>query len=526
MKQVIGYSIDREVGIFNSLGESQHEEPYLDFLLDRYNEDTIKVLASLDDDVANLLALLELKSWELVKLYEKERVYIAPYIIKYFPNKMFSISKGFGKLRPFCVLSDASQYNKELDKPSNRHDKVYHQTRAMKAEFAGREAYQVFTKLGTEPTNLISPINAYKDKFKQLDLPELYDVPKEAQQLAYKCCHGSWLECFQRGYFDKVYDYDQISAYPYQASKLLDLRLGKWEHTSNYVATANYGYCQGIANIKANFSPITYETDGSRHFTPTREFETCLTKGKIDVITARGLGSFKILDGWWWTARGEDYPMKEEILKLFELKEQASGMEKEIIKRIMSGGFYGKFLQVFRNQPAQSFCAPWAAEIENNTDLDVYNMIVGSGLEDSLVHIAVDGFASTRPVSNIKNKEIGSWRLSNTGRAIIVSSGLVALEKRKTYGDFSIGYKKLRRLIEQEPEARSYKVDTLSTVTLGEAIQQQRLEDLGRVESVSRTIDLYEQKRVYFESPKTGKDLLARSYQSIPYPVEMLRKLI
>lgn len=538
MKQIIGYSVDREAGIFNSLGESQQEEHYLDFLLDKYDEDVIKVLASLDDDVANLLLLLKLESWELVKLYEKEKLYLAPYTIKYFPNKMFSISKGFGKTRPFCVLSDASQYNKELDKPANRHDKVYHQTRAMKAEFAGREAYKVFIKLGTEPSNLISPINAYKDKFKLLDLPELYDIPKEAQQLAYKCCHGSWLECFQRGHFDEVYDYDQVSAYPYQASKLLDLRLGEWKHTSDYVATANYGYCKGVANIKANFSPITYETDGSRNFTPTREFETCLTKGKIDTITARGLGNFKILDGWWWTAKGESYPMKEEIHKLFELKEQAIGMEKEIIKRIMSGGFYGKFLQVFRNEPAQSFCAPWAAEIENNTDLDVYNYIMDNGLEDSLVHIAVDGFVSTKPLIITHEgymgegmaashfDRIGDWRLSNTSKAIVVSSGLVALEKRETYGDFSIGYEKLRRLIEQEPEARSYKVNTLSTVTLGEAIQQKRLEDLGKVESVNRTIDLYEQKRVYFESPKIGKDLLAKNYQSIPYPAEMLKKLL
>ena len=65
----------------------------------------------------------------------------------------------------------------------------------------------------------------------------------------------------------------------------------------------------------------------------------------------------------------------------------------------------------------------------------------------------------------------------------------------------------------------------LSPVTLRRAVQENKLDKLGALEDITKTVDVaYELKRAYRESPKTGGELLSGQYKSTPWDISVVSK--
>ncbi len=523
--EIIAYTIDRETGICNSLGEHKTEPSYLEFLLHPYKE-TIKVFSHLDADVARLLALIDLTPKELEKLAKTGGIYIntneatLPYIIRYIPGKWFSIDKGYGKGHLYAGFSDMSQYKEPNDFSLS--------TRAKAAQYVGEQVYQAFVELGFSPKNLISPTNVYrKEVIDKLDLPSCDDVPIEALEIAYECCKGSWVEAFQIGAWDKVYDYDINSAYPYWASLLLDLRQGEWRQSSKYQKEANYGYCRCEVMIDTDFSPILLSLD-ENSYTPKGVFETSLTKKQIDFINHWNLGYATILDGWWWFGNGVNIlPLDAEIKKLYKEKQGSTGIKKGIIKRIMAGSFYGLWLETRGGEFGEHFLSPWSAEIETRTQLQIAETCLRNKVVP--LHVAVDGIITDKPIDlgddYTQDIEMGNWRLEHYGKCIIASSGLASIDAKNGTGDFSVKYDWLNWEIGNNPKARSYQMKKQSVLTLAQARNQRRLMDVGKTEEITRTVSFGDNKRLYEKMPKNFGELAQEQYRSEAWTADMLKIL-
>jgi hypothetical protein len=398
MKKVIVYQVD-DKGIHNNLGEYKLLPNYLDFLLQN-SKDTVKLFANLDDDVSKLLRLLKLSDTQLYDLATAKACMVDKfYKLMYIPGKWFSIDKGYGRTKEWTGFSDLVQYDSLGVIDSN--DIKYYGVLA-------EEVYQSFVELGFNPNNLISPANVYrKEVLSQLDLPRFDDIPSEAMTVAYECCKGSWIESFAIGKFDKVYDYDINSAFPHQASNLLDLRLGTWKQSKEYQKEATYGYCRCEVNIESDFSPIIKCYD-DRNYTPKGVFETSLTKAEIDFIEEWGLGFVTIVDGWWWLYNSSlsvnpdiikrEFPFKEAIDKLYKQKQESTGIKRDIVKRIMAGSFYGIFIEIRDTEFGEFFMAPYAAEIESRTRLSIAEFILKNHAEKHILSIAVDGVVLDIPL--------------------------------------------------------------------------------------------------------------------------------
>ena len=372
---------------------------------------------------------------------------------------------------------------------------------------------------------MISPIRAYEDRvLSKMSLPKLSDIPEYAGFYAYQCCTGNWLEAFQIGYWDKVYDYDMNSAYPAQLRNLVDLRNGSWIQSDKYVPEALYGYCNGVVNMSAKFHPVVFRV-GDRNelpsnYTPTGSWETCLNKGLIDYIVKRNLGSYEIKDGWWWIPKGELVFLFRKIIDgLYLAKESASDnyIKKEQIKRIMSG-IYGKLLEGRNNEFGEMFNPVYGAEVEIGTRIEVSEFVVKNKLD--VVHIAVDGVVSSNE-AKVESNGIGSWRLSNTSPCICAGTGSVALMDDIT-GDFHLSYLRLEELIKNNPMAKEYKFAKKVPVTVAESINGY-WDKLGSLREIFKYVNIGEvDKRCYKEKPHNGKELLARSYQSEPWDVSLI----
>jgi hypothetical protein len=379
--QILGYHLDRDSrAIVTSNGDICKEPPYIEFLLKE--KDTLRICYHLDFMVSNLCSILKISNANLLKLYETSELKLSGYKFKYVPKKFFSIEKE----DKFVVMADASQYMERWDLVGDPLNK------AKEACKLGGQVYNALSKLGLHPKTLVSPISAFdKEIFSKLNLPDFADIPPEASEYAYNCCHGPWVSAFQVGKWDKVYDLDIVSAYPFQLTKCIDTRLGTWIKTDKWQEDAYYGYAKGIVNITSDFSPIIYSKTNEVSYTPKGEWETFLNKKEIEFIKKYGIGDFQLDEAWWFFPEKINYPLKKIIEWLYTKKETAKGMERKIVKRIMSG-MWGRCLQVdFGETAGEYFNAPWGCEVEVGTRLAVARFILDNNLVDHVIHIAVDG---------------------------------------------------------------------------------------------------------------------------------------
>lgn len=519
----VGFHVDRESGIYCSNGKHCTQPPYLEFLLE--NKGDINVLGNLDADVAGLLGLLGLTPKELQKLHENESLYIAPYTLKYFPEKTFGLTYGGGAGREFMNFCDGGQYSEGLRRVEDRHDDAHGFSRAYMARGAALEAYEALVELGFSPKNLISPANVFRKEWYDtglIDLPSITDVARdETLKIADECCVGNWLETFQMGHWNNVWDYDISTAYAGQASKLLHLADGYWIQSDEYQPDAVYGYVRAEVMIDAPFSPILYRVEENRTYSPTGIREACLTKNALDFIQRWKQGYATILEGHWWFPKNEPRrPLEKVVSWLHREKQKATGMKREVVKRLLAGSFYGLFIEL-REEAGRYFMPCYGAEIETNTRLKVAELCLRNSITP--IAVIVDGVITDQPlVTPEKGNKLGEWRLNQMGRCLSLGTGMTVVEGKKGEGDLSIDYQTLRALIEENPDASEWSVQTQSVVTLGKAMIEKRLGDVGKVEKAVRTVSLLEAKRDYPRAPRRGRGVLRGKYSSRPWSVGML----
>ncbi len=522
--RIVGYHASNRI-IANSDGEFATETPYLDFLLEP-KPDSIKVFYHIGYNVANVLAMIDITKEEAKKLHDTEELYLSPYKLKYAPNKFFNISKGFYKGNPYATFCDMNQYSSaRLDDDDTP---AMCLVKAIAAKKTGEQVYNALCLIGLHPTTIASPVRAYeKEVLDKMNLPTVDDMPEDAGEYAYMCCKGNWLEAFQLGHWERAWDYDINSAYPAELAKLPDLRVGEWQHTDSFYEDGLLGYYKGKVTIKAPFSPIIYTKEGKGsgdlNYTPVGTWDTYLTRQEIDFIYKWNLGTFEVEDGWYWELTKDRKNLLEGTIEwLHQQKEAAEGLEKEVIKRVMSG-IYGKFLETWGGNFGQKFNPVYGAEVEVNSRLAVAEFAIQNGLEH-IIHIAVDGVILDKSVE-LSEVGIGTWKSSGCSPCFVAETGQVAIKDREGVGDFSLSYDWLKYQILLKPEASGYTMRKQSPVTLAVALNG-NWEKLGQLHETTRTVDISnEMKRAYKEKPKNGQELLSKKYRSEPWDTSLVSKL-
>jgi hypothetical protein len=127
--------------------------------------------------------------------------------------------------------------------------------------------------------------------------------------------------------------------------------------------------------------------------------------------------------------------------------------------------------------------------------------------------------------------EMGSWKLSSVGKAIIISSGVVAVEAKdpEQVADFSLRFWEIKKMLEQNPKATEYQMKKQSYMGLIRAVHDGKLDELGSIFEEIRTIRVTDEdkKRDYMLTPytalpKNGGDLLKRKWKSKPRDISQV----
>lgn len=113
---------------------------------------------------------------------------------------------------------------------------------------------------------------------------------------------------------------------------------------------------------------------------------------------------------------------------------------------------------------------------------------------------------------------IGQWRLSYVGEALIVSSGLVFTNLTRPKG---LDLATVLVMIREHPNRNYYERTLRRRLTLGDALAQDRLEDIGKEMDFSVSLNLIapNHDRDFKRLPQSGQQLLSKKYRSKPIKV-------
>ena len=505
--RIIGYHIQDNQAV-NSEGEASGPDIMSFLLADK--PDSIKVFYNLDWAVARIIYFLEVPRPLIQKLWNTGRLYWRGYSIFFVPHRYINIQ--YGQHWGETNFSDIFQYDNDLPFEVEPLDA------AKCAAEIGQEVYEAMKMIGLEPTTLSSPVSAFqKQILATLDLPTWEDTPAEVLVYANRCLHGGWQECYKKGHFKQVWDYDLTSAYSYFTSQLIDFRYGRWEKARQFYSKLPFGFYRGTIKSTADFHPFIYETK-KEQLTPIGTWnEDYRQVSEIKHLYDFDRGQFKIDDGWVWHPDKIVMPLKQDMETLAEWKQKLpKGLKREIVKRIMNGT-WGKTGEVFHGGGFGKMYNPvWAASIEPGPRLEVSKFIISNKAENNVISIAVDGTMLSKEVHIPDSEDMGDWRFNMSAPAYAISSGISCIKGKQGHGAFCLNYDWLSSQIASHPDADHYSMSKQTPVTIGYALAKNKLDKLGELETTERSVIIgYETKRLFRGTPHTGRDLATRRYDSV-----------
>lgn len=242
---------------------------------------------------------------------------------------------------------------------------------------------------------------------------------------------GGRIELIQYGYHDKgIYTYDINSAYPSAMLELPSMTDGHWEKVTAFVP-GSFGIWYVEYNNDSRrdfpFHPLFYRSKSGNIFYPFR------TRGYFwtpEVANAVKYFPYDTLihHGYIWHPETDTKPFAF-IQDLYTLRKQwkKEGIGAQIVLKLGLNSLYGKMAQQVgghngRKPPYHNLA--WAGFVTSATRARLYGAAISS--PDSIIFMATDGLASTRPLDSYLNigTEIGQWEKGFQQSLLAVQSGV------------------------------------------------------------------------------------------------------
>ncbi len=529
MTTVIAYESfsnpDGQVGIRNSDGKyrkSYDAGGLLHYL--RYSSgESIRVVWDLDGFIAPVLRCLPEDVLDRLSKFDGDLTF-QTHELYYLPGRMFRVGKAryYGIRDYWGALTD--------ERPS---------LDVVKARAV--ELVDALGKVGLpDPRKLTSAIAVFEDsewgKAVYDALPKGHDIPEDSLEIleyASEADGKDWVSNHYVGRFaeGEIVDYDMVSCYASIAATLPDLRdLNYWQATKlgDRERAAVLGIVKGKFTLDpdaeySHCSPIMGMV-GELPGNPLGKLPTdCYTLAEVKFVEDYGLGTFKMLDGWFAEPSGDTvrYPLREVMAQLYESR-GISPLAKFVVKEI-ANSIVGKMIETRVGRDGMVY-GPlrndlYHATIESQARIEVARFLIEHEVKaDELCCIQTDGVKLTRDIP-LEPNGMGSW--VNKG-----SSATVLLSPYKVYSadarPYRLTYNDLACLVHEHPQAQRYSKVVRQRLTLVQAIRN--YEDITRVGEwmeMPTSVDLItldtEQNRQYADLPSTGLGLLSGHFQSTPY---------
>lgn len=368
--------------------------------------------------------------------------------------------------------------------------------------------------MGITPRTLASPATVIEGAISDrgIKIPDMTAQPSSALEYAYNSYHGGWMECYQRGYFRKLWRYDISSAYPYQVSMLEDMSRGTWTHIRGRLpSSAAYGFVYCEVTIDSEVSPIMYT--GDVNYTPRGTWLTFLTIEEVKFIRKHRLGTVEVKDGWFFQPLMSGTYLYGFLMR--SLFQQRGKIKNAWLPKALGVSLYGKFGQKddYGNS-GRMFNPVYAAYITSRTRLAVAEYALAN--PGALVLTTSDGLVTSSPLEpKCLSNHFGGLRLAHFADGVVVGSNVHTLRRDRVSGTWRPGRFNWFKLLAKNPEAtvHSLKHFRYSTIREGD------FEAIGQFGDFEYMFDInFDHKRL-FKKMVRGGDLLVDSYPSRAWAV-------
>jgi len=266
-----------------------------------------------------------------------------------------------------------------------------------------------------------------------------WDKYKDVLDFAMQSYNGGKFEVTQKGY-DYYYEYDIVSAYPYEIANLVDIRDARIIDSKRYKKDAVYGFLDCSMNIPVNvYSPVARKKRIVNYY-PVGIHRKIITKSEYDYLIAQNC-DITIHKGLWLMKKSITYPYKYEIEKLMEYKDrykkENKPMEYHTIK-IFLNSFYGKFVQLIHKDHYYKAGSSWNPIY--GSIITANNRVRVSELQQSnpsVVAVHTDSVISTKPLELPKTGHLGQFIFDSEGDGVILGSGIYQVGKKTKFRGFN-----------------------------------------------------------------------------------------
>ncbi len=360
-----------------------------------------------------------------------------------------------------------------------------------------------FAELGVvNIENLNSPVSVLENAGVVADaykaLPDPGEIPGEVSEYAVLSnVYGAWHSAYQVGYWPKgaSYSADISSCYPSIAAGLVSLEGAEYKHSKKPIEGALYGFLKGTmfvdpASPFAFCSPIL-AGDGDTATNYVGKLRGVFTLGQVSFIERHRMGTFTLKDGYYITPRpGLPRPLAAPMQKLYAMRSRG-GLVSFLAKRAMNG-ILGRLDEYRENNtvPTENTNAVYHSIIVNYAGCKVADYLIQNEFtQDELIHVATDGFHSTRMLPLPPRSAMGQWRTEGSDDLIVLSPNTILRGEQ---------CRELVKTIRSNKKTTRYVIgDTVYDLTSLAA----------------------DQDRYFDKYPATGGDLLRRSYSSQPLQI-------
>ena len=527
--------------ICTSLGDTFHEYDYPAFLFTRKYRGRNYVCYNLKYDSGAFVQMLTIK--QLKELQSEGETKYEKYTIKIIANKCLSIRKGKNTVHIYDMLNF---YNMSLNKASKYflgEQKIHIETYDFSVAYVAQNWQRLseycihdavlcklladllikhFEDFGVHPRKLYSVAYVSWQYFsthcEYIHVKRYAKTFPKVLDYAMQAYNGGKFEVTEKGpgYY---YEYDIVSAYPYEIANLVDIRDARVKYSNNYEKSALYGFINCTMVIPVDvFSPVAMKKKNV-NFYPVGKFQKVITKTEYDYLIKYG-SKIEIHDAVWLFKKGRFYPYRHEIEKLMILKHKykASG-EKMLyhIVKIFLNSFYGKMVQLIpdgENFKAGSSWNPiYGAIITANCRVRVSEFQQN---HPSVVAVHTDSIISSERLDIELSDKLGGMAFEIEGNGVILGSGIYQVGKKSRFRGFNTK-KPLFDLLPKK--GKTMNIEKIRPITWREVAHRGMETDLiNRFTSIPRKMRLnFDSKRIWLNDFKNYSEVFKRNVESVPW---------
>jgi hypothetical protein len=464
------------------------------------------------------------------------------YIVSLIPRKCLSIRKGkntatFYDMYNFYTGSLDYNAKKYLGEQKNEIEtksfsKAYVESHyaticayciqdAILVQKLGKLLIRKFEDFGVYPRKLYSTAYISYQYFRQncnyVTVQRFWEEDKKLLDFSLKAYNGGKFEVTEKG-CGYYYEYDIVSAYPYEIANLIDIKNARIVWSKQYRRYAKYGFIHVRMKIPSTtYSPVAIQTQNVNIY-PVGEVEKVITKTEYDYLVSYGV-DITIIDAVWLHIDSVTFPYRDEIEKLTALKHQFkrehNDLDYHTIKIIMNS-LYGKFCQLIEKDTYIQASACWnpiyAAVITANVRTRVTEL---QQIHPEIIAVHTDSVISTNEIDFGQPDELGNMIYELEGEGVIIGSGLYQIgDKNKTRG-FHLDNDLLQKI---DTASKYIRIEDIKANTWREVVfHNWNIDRINRFETVTKKIAVdFDHKRYWINDYTKFSDMAKRKVKSLP----------